>query len=78
MNREHRKLSWYVQGVDERASAASCLTFDMSGDRKHAQRAVGRPLDGGVRCHCSGRTQRSEEACRPKWGARRSVWTPRV
>ena len=27
------------------------LTFDMSGDRKPAQPAGGRPLDGGVRCH---------------------------
>ena len=26
-----------------------CLTFDMSGSRKHAKRAGGCPLDGGVR-----------------------------
>ena len=29
------------------------LTFDMSGDRKPAQPAGGRPLDGGVRCHAA-------------------------
>ena len=27
------------------------LTFDMSGGAKRAQRALGRPLDGGVRAH---------------------------
>src|SRR6185312_6065798 len=33
------------------------LTFDMSGDRRQAQPAGGRPLDGGVRRHGSnGRT----------------------
>jgi hypothetical protein len=26
------------------------LTFDMSGDRRQAKLAGGRPLDGGVRC----------------------------
>jgi hypothetical protein len=36
------------------ASSANCsmrggLTFDMSGDRKQAKLAGGRPLDGGVR-----------------------------
>ena len=29
------------------------LTFDMSGDRRQAQPAGGRPLDGGVRRHFS-------------------------
>ena len=33
------------------ALVACCLTFDMSGDRKPAQPAGGRPLDGGVRFH---------------------------
>jgi hypothetical protein len=33
-------------------SAVVGLTFDMSGDRRHAKHAVGRPLDGGVRSHC--------------------------
>jgi hypothetical protein len=28
---------------------ACCLTFDMSGGPKGAQRPLGRPLDGGVR-----------------------------
>ena len=28
-----------------------CLTFDMSGGAKGAKRPLGRPLDGGVRCH---------------------------
>ena len=31
-------------------SALWALTFDMSGDRETAQLALGRPLDGGVRC----------------------------
>jgi hypothetical protein len=39
-----------------------CLTFDMSGDRRHAKHAVGRPLDGGVSQHggahrCFSRTE---------------------
>jgi hypothetical protein len=32
-----------------RASPSCGITFDMSGDRRHAKHAVGRPLDGGVR-----------------------------
>src|SRR5664279_1012678 len=31
--------------------AKCCLTFDMSGGPKGAKRPLGRPLDGGVRCH---------------------------
>lgn len=34
------------------------LTFDMSGDRRHAKHAVGRRLDGGVRAHATYRALR--------------------
>ena len=34
------------------------LTFDMSGDRKPAQPAGGRPLDGGVRRQGGGLPER--------------------
>ena len=45
--------------VSKRATwkRSSRLTFDMSGDRKHAKRAVGRPLDGMV-----GRSRYAEES----------------
>jgi hypothetical protein len=36
-----------LQRQQQRRTCA--LTFDMSGDRRHAKHAVGRPLDGGVR-----------------------------
>ena len=33
--------------------ASRNLTFDMSGGARGAKRPLARPLDGGVRCHCS-------------------------
>ena len=39
-------------------NALLALTFDMSGDRKPAQPAGGRPLDGGVRRHVAWHTKR--------------------
>ena len=40
-----------MQRSDEAAAFSWDLTFDMSGRPKGAKQALGRPLDGGVRCH---------------------------
>ncbi len=37
----------------EKAGVQCCLTFDMSGGPKGAQRPLERPLDGGVSRHAS-------------------------
>ena len=56
------------------------LTFDMSGDRETAQLALGRPLDGVVRCHCIPLVRRREvpgaEEGRTPQCARMCAWSP--
>jgi hypothetical protein len=55
---EPREAGWRAAQAEEATIRASsighcqwALTFDMSGGRKQAKLAGGRPLDGGVRRH---------------------------
>src|SRR5881397_4338214 len=48
--RKFGKPSFNVPKTNTRCDMRA-LTFDMSGGTKWAKPALGRPLDGGVRCH---------------------------
>jgi len=47
---KYRTRTYYT---DAQKKADARLTFDMSVDRRQAQPAGGRPLDGGVRPHAA-------------------------
>src|SRR5262245_43838547 len=48
--RPQRRLATSGQSGEDDERTQSDLTLDMSGDRRHAKHAGGRPFDGRVRC----------------------------